>query len=371
MVQQRCLLVFVFSLSLLLAGCGVNGDSTSTFAVNNSPTRASSVAAATPPLRADPINSPETLTPCAYPARLAGGQSPTFCVLGDVVAGSKVTLANLEDMPAITVKASSPSARGSVIHTYTGVLLMNVLSTVGLSSAAGRTALGASVSVTSSDGHWVSFSLAELEPDLGGTSALLAYREDGHLLGSDGMAKLVVPSDKQAGRWSDNVAEVYVYTYARSLGHLANPAAQPQPPNSLRITGLGPSSLGETLPKLEAMPATSIMAKGPSAHDSETHRYTGVPLSDLLQLQPRAEGERLGMSVSVLPNNGEWVTFSLAEISPEMGKTTALLAYKEDGHLLGANGFAELVVPSDMQTSRWVDNVVEVYVYYPFPPVSG
>lgn len=321
---------------------------------------------------ADATRTPQPMPPCSDMPRLVkDGPIDSFCVLGDVRQGGKVTLAELEAMPASTIQVTQGATPTPATHTYIGVRLVDLLSRVGLSHPNEQAKLDTSVSVSASNEHWITFSLAELDPQLGSTSAFVAYKKDGHLLGDSGMAELIVPTDKQTNRWCANIASVYVYSYSRSIGYLANPTPQPQPPTSLQVVGLGPNQITETLAKLEAMPATTITASGSSALGQVTHTYTGVPLISLLHLQPRAEGEQAGMSVSVLPNNGDWVTFSLAELSSELGKTTALLAYKEDGRLLSGHGFAELVVPSDKQASRWVENVVEVYVYYPFPPGHG
>jgi hypothetical protein len=272
-------------------------------------------------------------------------------------------------MPASTVTATVSTAHGSEPHTYTGVLLSDLLATVGVSATAGQKSLGMSVSVMASDHHWATFSLAELDSQLGSTSALVAYQQDGQFLEASGMAELVVPSDKQTDRWVKNIVSMYVYEFSRSAALWANPTGQPD--TSFQVTGFVRSPLTLTLPDLQAMPMITTKTTEATAQSPETHTYTGVRLTDLLHLRSGTEQESIGMSVSVLPADGDWVTFSLAELDPKFGGSTPLIAYEQDGNLLGDDGMAELIVPSDKEPARWVKNIVSVYVYYPFPASHG
>ena len=272
-------------------------------------------------------------------------------------------------MPSTTITATATTADGPETHTYAGVLLTDLLSNIGLLSANDSYEMGISVSVTSSDRHWISISMAELDPHLGSTSALVAYQQDGQLLGANGMAELIVPSDKQPDRWVKNVVGVSVYKFSRAVAPWANLRGDPE--KEFQVTGMIAEPLTLTLPILQAMPATTVQTTTSAAHGPETHTFTGVMLMDLLHLRAQDEQARLGMSVSVLPADGDWVTFSLAELDPKFVGSSPLIAYQQDGNLLGVDGMAELIVPSDKGPARWVKNIVGVYVYYPFPASHG
>jgi hypothetical protein len=65
--------------------------------------------------------------------------------------------------------------------------------------------------VEATDGYRVTFTLAELAPDLGGRAVLLADRRDGAALGADeGPFRLVVPADGRPTRWIRQVRAVSV-----------------------------------------------------------------------------------------------------------------------------------------------------------------
>jgi DMSO/TMAO reductase YedYZ molybdopterin-dependent catalytic subunit len=67
------------------------------------------------------------------------------------------------------------------------------------------------VRAEASDGYVVTFSLAELDPAVGATDAILAFEREGQPLGSDvGPFRLVVPSDKRAARWVRNLIKLTV-----------------------------------------------------------------------------------------------------------------------------------------------------------------
>jgi hypothetical protein len=92
-------------------------------------------------------------------------------------------------------------------HDYTGVSLWSLLG--GDSNNDQTSSL---VLATGSDGFQVVFALAELNPAFGAASDLVAYSVDGALLGSSGVARLVIPGDNRGGRYVSNLASIQVQT---------------------------------------------------------------------------------------------------------------------------------------------------------------
>jgi hypothetical protein len=63
--------------------------------------------------------------------------------------------------------------------------------------------------VTGTDGYQAVIAWGEIDPGFEGKPVLLAYEQDGQLLGpSDGMARLVVPGDQRGGRYVSNVRTI-------------------------------------------------------------------------------------------------------------------------------------------------------------------
>ena len=72
-----------------------------------------------------------------------------------------------------------------------------------------------------SDGYLVVFSLAELDPALGGNpNNLLAYA------GAASFARIVAPDDRMHGRWNSNLVSIEVGVDARSGGPGVGDAAR-------------------------------------------------------------------------------------------------------------------------------------------------
>jgi len=107
----------------------------------------------------------------------------------------------------VTDPHGGPAAR------YRGVPLIAVLAAVGApagESLRGK-ALALRVRAEASDGYVAAFSLAELDEAFGKAEAYLVYlRDDQPLSGDVGPFRLVVPSDKRAGRWVRQVVKLTV-----------------------------------------------------------------------------------------------------------------------------------------------------------------
>jgi len=67
------------------------------------------------------------------------------------------------------------------------------------------------VVIEAGDGYTATFSLAELMPEIGGKEVWLALDEDGKpLTERDGLARMIVPSDKMPARWVRDVVGISV-----------------------------------------------------------------------------------------------------------------------------------------------------------------
>lgn len=88
----------------------------------------------------------------------------------------------------------------------------------------------------------------------------------------------------------------------------------------------------------------------------EVHHVQGVPLHDVLarielRLDERCKMDHLNFVVSASSEDGYRVVLSMAEIAPEFGACSALLATRYNGELLIR---PTLVTPHDGQSSRFV-----------------
>jgi len=120
-----------------------------------------------------------------------------------VASPATYDLAGLPALPATTdtgvVFFAGSTQNGP--HAYTGVALWTLLAGAGIGDI-----LDSYLLATGSDGYQVLFSLAELDPALGGRSDLVAYQVDGASLGSNGFSRTVLPGDLRGGRYVSNLA---------------------------------------------------------------------------------------------------------------------------------------------------------------------
>lgn len=64
--------------------------------------------------------------------------------------------------------------------------------------------------VTGSDCYQSVFGAGEFDPFFGGSQVMVAYSVGGQSLGSDGFARIVVPGDKEGGRFVSNIVNIRV-----------------------------------------------------------------------------------------------------------------------------------------------------------------
>ena len=127
-------------------------------------------------------------------------ESASLTVTGDIPATLQFTAADLAQLPRETVTITEQS--GSKVE-YAGVLLREVLIKAGapMGSTLRGKALASYVLASARDGYQVVFTLAELDPMLGGEHILVADQRDQKALpATQGPLRLVCPLDKEGAR---------------------------------------------------------------------------------------------------------------------------------------------------------------------------
>ena len=129
-----------------------------------------------------------------------GGQSTVVNLSGLTNSPGSYNLSALQALPAVQTTPTGGST------TYTGVPLYTFVNTSQPSSITDQV-----VAVTGTDGYTVAFSLAELDPSVGGSlNNILTYESTGTDFPADGIARIVTPDDNKHGRWVSNVDSVVV-----------------------------------------------------------------------------------------------------------------------------------------------------------------
>lgn len=154
-------------------------------------------------------------TSISVPASVASAQtrrySPSFVVDGEVGTAYTFTLDDLRLLPleevAVEFMASGQPRRTS----YRGVRLYDLinLGSPRIAEPRARNVLRYAVLVTATDGYQAIVSWGEFDPTLEAKPILVAFEENGQLLGEeDGMARLVVPGDGRGGRYVSNIVSL-------------------------------------------------------------------------------------------------------------------------------------------------------------------
>lgn len=148
-------------------------------------------------------------TPEASP--VAGAESVDL--IGLVNTPGPITVADLQTLTPQTVDVTFQSGQGEQSHSYTGVLLWDVLDRAGiqLNPDIKNDVLRKYVVLTANDGYETVISLGEIDPGFGANPYLLAWEEDGApLTGDAGPVRLVTPGDVKGGRYVTGVITIEV-----------------------------------------------------------------------------------------------------------------------------------------------------------------
>jgi DMSO/TMAO reductase YedYZ molybdopterin-dependent catalytic subunit len=134
---------------------------------------------------------------------------------------------------------------------------------------------------------------------------------------------------------------------------------------TITISGEVTKPLALQVADLKAMPHTEVIGKD---HDGKEHRYSGVPLIDLLKqagvsVGNELRGANLAKYVLVTAADGYQVVFALPELDPVFASRTILLADGVDGTALpAATGPLRVIVPDEKKLARWVRQVKAIEV---------
>ncbi len=187
---------FFWLLAILLAACG--GTTTTSTPI--------------------PIPAPAATATAPTTVTSAGGVSATISVGGGVGTPLNLGLADVRAFPPITLNAETRTRQGSQgSHSYTGALLKDVLDKAKPRTDPNRKndLLSVYITAVGSDGYRATVAYGEIDPDFGAQQIIVAYEMDGKPLDKDGVAELVVPGDKLAGRWVKNLVSITVGIPAR------------------------------------------------------------------------------------------------------------------------------------------------------------
>jgi len=158
-----------------------------------------------------PVGASAQTTP---PPPTSTGYSSSFRIDGAVAKPTTFTLRDLQLLPPTSENVYYNTGAGPVSGKFTGVLLWDLLNQVVITTnpAVKNDILRKTIVVTATDGYVVAISAGELSPSFGGNQVLVAYAQDGKLLGADsGFARLVFPGDKAGGRYVSWVKSIQVY----------------------------------------------------------------------------------------------------------------------------------------------------------------
>ena len=134
---------------------------------------------------------------------------------------------------------------------------------------------------------------------------------------------------------------------------------------TVTIRGEGIKSYVLSKGEFTDMKQAVIMAK---AHDEKMHRYTGVPIADLLvkagvMLGDSAKRKTIMSYIVVTAADNYRAVYSLAEIDPLFANRTIILADRADKKLLPAEqGPFQIIVPGEKKHARWMRQVVSIEV---------
>ena len=148
-------------------------------------------------------------TPCG------GGPSSFFVLGGEVQHPKTIKLEDLSSLPNQATVQDVYFGGGKMQQgEFTGVLLWDLLGSAGVTTNPNikHDLLRKYVLVTGSNCYQQLFSLGEIAPSIGGSHQIMvAYKENGQLLTTDGFARLVVPGDKEGARRISNIIRIEVF----------------------------------------------------------------------------------------------------------------------------------------------------------------
>lgn len=121
-----------------------------------------------------------------------------------------LALSDLQAMPQTSVSVFNAHSKQN--ETYSGPLVSDVLAKAGvtLSEQTQHSILASYVVATGTDGYFVVFSGAELQPGLHKTQAIVAIAQSGQPLTRTGAFQLIDSADAKPARWVRNLNSLSV-----------------------------------------------------------------------------------------------------------------------------------------------------------------
>jgi len=140
-----------------------------------------------------------------------GGYSSQFTVSSPGNPTVSVDFKTLQSLPATTETVTYLAGGTPVTDTFTGVPIWKLLTSLGVTQSNVTTEY---LTATGSDGYKVLYSLAEFAPNLNGAwpyaDAIVAYADSNATMGTNGLARIVIPGDNFGGRFVSNLVELDV-----------------------------------------------------------------------------------------------------------------------------------------------------------------
>jgi hypothetical protein len=151
----------------------------------------------------------------AADAACPGGVSTSFKVDGAVTAPSVFDLKDLEKFAPAQENVTFFAAGAVETESFTGPLLWDLLNNPPVNGIVTNPnvkndILSMVIIVTGTDCYTAVFGAGEIDPAFGDVQVMLAYLVGGQSIGTDGVAKIIVPGDKDGGRFVSNIAHIEV-----------------------------------------------------------------------------------------------------------------------------------------------------------------
>ncbi|MEA2565431.1 MAG: hypothetical protein QOD49_608 [Actinomycetota bacterium] len=280
------------------------------------------------------------------PGAQAAAANPTVTIDGSVSTVTTYSLSQLRSM-STTFNVAEPGPLGSQPATEVGVPLESLVTpTVSyppLTNSKSKS-LRVTVTVRGEGGRAATFSLGELDPNVGNHLALVSLERNG--IAYPKGPELVVPGDVNRFRWVTDVQEL-------TIG--VTPAEHVGPPQSGAVTvqeGRRRAVLSPTL--LSLLPAVTATVSFIGPGGTQTHTESGPPLALVLLVAGDFPGD--------FPGRNAWVTAVGADdyaatVTPDeafVGGRTLILSLNEDHVALTQ---PRLIAGGDVKGGRYVSGV--------------
>lgn len=143
-------------------------------------------------------------------APVTGLPAGKVLLIGALAHPEILTVADLQKLPAHTETVTFNTSTGPQTHTFTGPLLLDVLTQAGpqFDPTIKNDKLRYYISVSATDNYRALVAYGEIDPNFENKQVLLATSQDNQSLATAG-PRLVVPGDLAGGRYVTNVNRVF------------------------------------------------------------------------------------------------------------------------------------------------------------------